>query len=76
MIVTNDENHRWVNRTLGIVSSINATSIKVTINEREYQVYKATFEQQEAKYENGQYPVVLAYAITIHKSHRLLHMNI
>lgn len=79
MMVTNDVNKHWVNGTMGIVSFISKDRIKVTIEGNEYEIYPETFQLQEAIYRNGkieyqityavtQYPLVLAYAMTIHKS--------
>jgi len=79
MMVANDPEHRWVNGTLGIVSRLTRESVSVAIDGREYDVHPFEFSEQDIKYENGrifyedvlrvrQYPVVLAYAMTIHKS--------
>ncbi len=79
MMVNNDLAHRWVNGTLGIVSYLDDNELKVTIDGYEYEILPVKFEQKEATYENGkityqttcevvQFPVILAYAITIHKS--------
>ncbi len=87
MMVTNDEDHRWVNGTLAIVSFIKEDCIKVKINGYEYEVLPTTFRQQESVYEDGkiiyktiyeveQYPIVLAYAITIHKSQGMTYKKI
>ncbi len=70
---------KWANGTLGIVSDIYEDKLRVSIDSIEHDVYPTEFEQLEARYEKGeityktvcairQYPVVLAYAMTIHKS--------
>lgn len=87
MMVYNHENKLWVNGTLGIVSFISDDLLKVKINDIEYEVHKCIFESREAKYSKGkisyevilkieQYPVVLAYALTIHKSQGMTYQRI
>ncbi|MDD3232250.1 MAG: DEAD/DEAH box helicase [Clostridia bacterium] len=87
MFVSNDLNKRWVNGTLGIVSFLSECVIKVKINNIEYEVHKETFTLQEAVLSNNkifyqpiyaveQYPIVLAYAITIHKSQGMTYQKI
>lgn len=79
MMVSNDTSHRWVNGTIGFISRLYNNIIFVIIDGIEYEVYKAEFVERKAVYEHGkityeeilrvqQFPVVLAYAITIHKS--------
>lgn len=87
MMVANDIDHRWVNGTLGIVAGLNEKSISVAIDKRVYEIHRAEFTEQEITYVNGrityedvykvlQYPVVPAYAITIHKSQGQTYKNI
>lgn len=87
MMVANDTEHRWVNGTLGIINGLSKKGISVAINKRVYDVYPQDFSEQEILYENGkliyedvlrvsQYPLVLAYAITIHKSQGQTYQNI
>ena len=87
MMVANDPDHRWVNGTLGIVSNLSSNSIFVSIDRRTYEIQPIDFIEQEIHYENGeitykdvlkvmQYPLVLAYAMTIHKSQGQTYRNI
>ena len=87
MMVANDRNHRWVNGTLGIVHSLTENSIYVAVNKRVYEIKQENFTEQEITYSNGkivyedvftvaQYPIVPAYAITIHKSQGQTYKNI
>ena len=87
MMVANDSEHRWVNGTLGIVNQLAEDYISVAINKRIHKLSPHAFTEQEIRYENGkliyedvrrvsQYPVVLAYAITIHKSQGQTYQNI
>lgn len=79
VMTRNDMEHRWVNGTLAIISKLEEDKIEVTINGRSYPVMLYDWEMKEAVYRNGeieydkifcvkQYPIMLGYAMTIHKS--------
>lgn len=64
-----------------------ATPIEVTISGRKYDVFPCEWEQKDAEYKDGkikyktvyktyQYPMLLAYAITIHKSQGMTYPNV
>ncbi|MBR3173714.1 MAG: AAA family ATPase, partial [Eubacterium sp.] len=87
MMVQNDIFNRWVNGTLGIVSSLGADEVFVTIDGVEYEVKRATFDEREPRYVNGkikyfpvfsvsQFPLVIAYAVTIHKAQGMTYKQI
>lgn len=87
MMVANDPEHRWVNGTLGIVKKLSKSSISVAIKTIVYDICPVEFSEQEVTYEDGklmykkvltvmQYPIVPAYAITIHKSQGQTYNNI
>lgn len=88
MMVANDPEHRWVNGTLGIVERLTEDSIYVSFGQnRTYEIHPFEFDEQEVTYINGeilyekvfsvsQYPIVPAYAITIHKSQGQTYRNV
>lgn len=90
MMITNDqEGRRWVNGTLGIVSKLSDNSITVTIDGIEYEIspvsfnkYKCIYNEEKKKLEYvvehsvSQYPLILSYAITIHKSQGMTYQQI
>lgn len=78
---TSDGKRRWANGSLGTVSKLTPSSVYVTINDTEYLVEKELWENYDYRYDPvrnkltqeitgsfSQYPLKLAYAITVHKS--------
>ena len=81
MMLINDKEGRWVNGTIGIISKLSNDEIVVEINDTPYTINKYTWEAVDYKYDKEQdklittvigsytqYPLMLAWAITIHKS--------
>lgn len=79
MMIINDSNKRWVNGSMGIVSSLKPNEIKVRINDEEYSIEKYVWKniqyslidgqlEKEVIGEFEQYPIKLAWAMTIHKA--------
>jgi ATP-dependent exoDNAse (exonuclease V) alpha subunit len=72
---------RWVNGTLGIITRLEEDAVFVTINGVEHQIDRYTWQKKQYEYdaytkklesevvaEFTQYPIRLAWAITIHKA--------
>ena len=79
MLTKNDPMNRWQNGSLATIAALNDDSITVLINEKHYSIKKEVFEEKEAVFEDGQFkyvttlkiiqfPLILSYAISIHKS--------
>ena len=81
VMFVNNNGDKWKNGSIGLVSGIYKDRIIVSVEDEEHEVFPAKFEQLEAKYkpelkkivyekvlEVSQYPIVLAYAMTIHKA--------
>lgn len=81
ILIKNDPAKQWVNGTLAKITSLSKDSIKVDINGSECEVSRVKWQKIEYSYNKEkdkieenivgvfeQYPIKLAWAITIHKS--------
>lgn len=81
MMLKNDQMGRWYNGSIGVITELTKDSIKVEIDGNEYDVEQFTWTNNKYNYDEAsdtldqtylgsftQYPIRLAWAVTVHKS--------
>ena len=81
MLLKNDPEKRWVNGTIGRIHTLTDSKVSVTLEGGTYEIEPETWENMQYRYHRDtnrleeevigsftQYPLRLAWAITIHKS--------
>jgi len=81
MLLRNDRYKRWVNGTFGTISNLSADAVSVSVGGASYEMERHTWENVEYAFDRQQnrvtervigtfqqYPVRLAWALTVHKS--------
>lgn len=84
MMIRNDPGGRWVNGSLGVVEGFSAQGVRVTVDGETHTVEPAKWERHRYGFDAGknelkketvgaftQYPLRLAWAMTIHKAQGL-----
>ena len=81
MLLRNDKDKNWVNGSIGTITKLSESDIIIDIDGHEYNVGRETWEMIDYEYNREthkiesntigtftQYPIIPAWAITIHKS--------